>query len=82
RLEVREGTRGRPQQQLRIKLAKATFSDGSTQRLWRRKPTDPLRISMAPRSSQWVKLEVEQVFANRRRNASRLCVSEVRLWGP
>jgi hypothetical protein len=82
RLEIREGVRGNPRQQLRIKQAKATFSDGSTQRIWRRTPADPLRISPAPRSTRWVKLEVEQVFANPRRNAARLCISEVRLWGP
>jgi len=81
-LEVEEGTRGRPQSQFRIKQVKATFSDGSYQRLWRRKPSDPLRITLAPRATNWVKLEVEQVFANPRPRIAHVCVSEVRLWGP
>ena len=81
-IELREGTRSRPQYQLRIKQAKATFSDGSSQRLWRRKPSDPLRISLAPRTTRWVKVDVEQVFANAEPHESHLCVSEVRLWGP
>jgi serine/threonine protein kinase len=81
-LELQEGTRSQPQQQFRIKQVKATFSDGSSQRLWRRKPSDPLRITLAPRATRWVKLEVEQVFANPRPRAAHVCVSEVRLWGP
>lgn len=81
-VEVWEGTRSRPDYQLHIKQAKATFSDGSFKRLWRRKPTDPIRISLPPRATRWVKLEVEQVFQNRDPHESHLCVSEVRLWGP
>jgi hypothetical protein len=81
-VELREGQRSRPEYQLHIKQAKATFSDGSSQRLWRKKPTDPLRISLAPRSTRWVKLDVEQVFANRDPHESHLCIAEVRLWGP
>lgn len=81
-VELREGTRNRPEYQLRIKQAKVTFSDGSSQRLWRRTPTDPLRISLTPRATRWVRLDVEQVFANRDPHESHLCVSEVRLWGP
>jgi serine/threonine protein kinase len=80
KVEVREGSRGKSQ--LRIKQARVVFSDGSAQRLWRRKPTDPLRISVAPRSTRWVKLEVEKAFATRRPGSSRLCLSEVRLFGP
>jgi hypothetical protein len=81
-MQIREGTRQRERYQLRIKQAKATFSDGSTHRLWRRTPDEPLHVSFAPRDTRWVKLEVEQVFRNRDPHESHLYVSEVRLWGP
>lgn len=81
-LEVQEGKRGNPRSQFRIKQIKATFSDGSFQRLSRNTPTEPLRFSLAPRSTNWVKLEVEQVFANPRPRVAHLCISEVQLWEP
>ena len=81
-LEVQEGTRNPPRSQFRIKQVKAMFSDGSVQRIWRRKPTDPLRTTLVPRTTSWVKLEVEKVFANPRPRTAHVCVSEVRLWGP
>jgi hypothetical protein len=81
-VELQEGSRSNPRSQFRIKQVKATFSDGSVQRLWRQKPTDPLRLTRPARPTNWVKLEVEQVFANPRPRAAHLCVAEVRLWGP
>lgn len=81
-MELREVSLANPHKQLRIKQAKATFSDGSSQRLWRRKPSDPLRISLTPRATRWVKVDVEQVFANPRPRGAFVAVSEVRLWGP
>lgn len=79
-LEIVEGRRSRPQFQLRPKMIRATFSDGSVRRLWRRRPGDPLRITFPARTTDWVKLEVEQVFANRAPRDSHFYLSEVRLW--
>jgi hypothetical protein len=81
-LEVEEGPRDRKQMRFRIKQVKATFSDGSVQRFWRQKVTDPFRFTLTPRKTDWVKLEVERVFAHPRPGAAHICVSEVRLWGP
>lgn len=79
-VQIVEGRRDRPQFQLRPKMVRVVFSDGSSRRMWRRRPGDPLRISFPARTTDWVKLEVEQVFANREPSESHLYLSEVRLW--
>jgi hypothetical protein len=81
-LEIREGRRSnRPEYQLRIKQARAVFSDGSTHRLWRAAPGDPLRASFPARETDWVKIEFEQFFRHPAPYDSHVYVSEVRLWG-
>lgn len=80
-VRLEEGQRSRSGYQLRIKQAKLTFSDGSTRRMWRRSLSDPLRVTMPARATRWVRVDVEQVFANRHPHESHVFLSELALWG-
>ncbi len=80
-VHLQEGSRARPQFQLRLKQAKVTLSDGSTHRIWRESPSDPLRLTMPGRATRWVKIEAERYFRHPNPHDSHLYLSEVKLWG-
>lgn len=80
-VHLREGSRARSQYQLRLKQAKVTLSDGSTHRIWRASPSDPLRLTMPARATRWVKVEAERYFRHPDPHESHLYLSEVKLWG-